>query len=467
MQEWCKERGLNLFTDGLKIYTTIDSKMQMHAEDAVAQHMKVLQRRFFQHWQGQNPWIYKNKKEIPGFIEDAVKRIPLYSVIDNKFKNDKNKINDFLNAKKTMNVFSWDGEKDTTFSIVDSLKYYKHFLHSGFMAMDPTTGHIKAWVGGNDYKFFKYDHVIQSKRQPGSAFKPFVYTAAIEKGYKPCDFLIDEPINFVYEENGITKSWAPKNADWVFTGDSLSLRQAIGRSVNSIAAHLTKIIGVEEIIKCAKRMGITSDIQNVPSVGLGSSDVSIFEMVGAYSVFANKGVWIEPHFVSRVEDRNGNVLFEYMPEIRDVLSEENAYTMIHMLKGSVEERGGTSQGLFQYDIFKNNEIGGKTGTTSNYSDGWFMGVTKKIVAGTWVGGEDRAIHFKSSALGEGGKMALPIFGLFLEKIYNDPAIDIVKGRFEKPKNYSIDLNCPYRITREDRDTLDEDDIQNNEESGSL
>ncbi|WP_293892214.1 transglycosylase domain-containing protein [Sporocytophaga sp.] len=442
--KWCKENGKDLYGDGLKIYTTIDSRMQKHAEDAVAEHMKVVQKKFFEHWKGQNPWRYENKKEITNFIEDASKKTLTYKMLVKKFGEGHDSINIVMNTPVQMTVFSWEGEKDTIMSPLDSLKYYKHFLHSGFMSMDPSSGEIKAWVGGINYKYFKYDHVKQGKRQPGSSFKPFVYAAAIEKGYTPCYLLPDAPITFRYEENGEMKTWSPKNADWVFTGDSMTLRQAIGRSINSIAAQVLKLIGIDAVINEAKKLGITSKLEPVPSICLGSSDVSVYEMVGAYSAFVNSGVWVEPYFISRIEDRNGNILHEVIPKTRDALSEDVAYVMVHMLKGGVEERGGTSQALFKYNIFRGNEVGGKTGTTSNHSDGWYMGITKNLVSGVWVGGEDRSIHFRTSQLGEGSKIALPIFGLYMEKVYSDDSLNIPKGYFKRPKKLSININCPPR-----------------------
>lgn len=442
--KWCKENGKDLYGDGLKIYTTIDSRMQKHAEDAVAEHMKVVQDKFFEHWKGQNPWRYENKKEITNFIEDASKKTSTYKMLVKKFGEGHDSISIVMNTPVKMTVFSWDGEKDTVMSPIDSLKYYKHFLHSGFMSMDPSSGEIKAWVGGINYKYFKYDHVKQGKRQPGSSFKPFVYAAAIEKGYTPCYLLPDAPITFRYEENGEMKTWSPKNADWVFTGDSMTLRQAIGRSINSVAAQVLKLIGIDAVINEAKKLGITSKLEPVPSICLGSSDVSVYEMVGAYSAFVNSGVWVEPYFISRIEDRNGNILHEVIPKTRDALSEDVAYVMVHMLKGGVEERGGTSQALFKYNIFRGNEVGGKTGTTSNHSDGWYMGITKNLVSGVWVGGEDRSIHFRTSQLGEGSKIALPIFGLYMEKVYADDSLNIPKGYFKRPKKLSININCPPR-----------------------
>jgi len=467
LQDWCKKNGKDLYGDGLRIYTTIDSRMQQYAEEAVTEQMKVLQKRFYKHWEGSNPWRYKNKTEIPNFIEDAAKKTDRYKDLVSKYGPGNDSIDIVMRTPVRMTVFSWDGDKDTILSPLDSIRYYKYFLHAGFMTMDPYTGFIKSWVGGINYKYFKYDHVLQSKRQPGSSFKPFVYTAAIAKGISPCTLVPDSPITFEYDEDGKHIIWTPRNADWVYSGDSLNLRQGMARSINTIAARVTKMVGVEAVIDMAHRVGIESPLKPVPSVCLGSSDVNVYEMVGAYSTFLNKGVWTEPIYIERIEDNSGNVLYEASPRRRDALTEEVAAVMVHMLKGGTEERGGTSQALFQYDLFRGNEMGGKTGTTSNYSDGWFMGVSTKLVGGVWVGGEDRSIHFRTSATGEGSKTALPIFGLFMEKVYADTSLDIKMGRFKMPRKMTININCPRRAERiivdslaiiEEEDQLPEEEI---------
>ena len=444
LADWCEKNNKDIYADGLRIYTTIDSRMQAYAEEAVKEHMTAVQKKFFEHWKGKNPWIYENKKEIPNFVEDAAKKTETYKWLKAKYGEGNDSIRIVMNTPVKMKVFSWQGDRDTLLSPMDSLRYYKHFLHTGFMAMDPHTGQIRAWVGGINYKYFKYDHVKQSKRQPGSAFKPFVYTAAVAHGYSPCYLLKDEPITFNYEEKGVKKTWSPKNSDWVFTGDSMTMRQAMARSVNSIAAHVMQLVGINEVIKYAHKMGIKSELNPVPSVCLVSSDVSVYEMTGAYSAFVNSGLWIEPYFITRIEDHNGNILEEFIPKTADAINDQVAYTMVHMLKGGTEESRGTSQALFRYGIFGRNEIGGKTGTTSNHSDGWYMGITRDMVAGTWVGGEDRCIHFRTSELGEGSKIALPIFGLYMQKVYADNTLDIKKGYFRRPKHFNVNLVCPYR-----------------------
>lgn len=447
-QEWCKKNGYDLYSDGLKIYTTIDYKMQVYAEEAVREHMSDLQRKFFKHWNGEAPWRYKNKDVIPNFVEDASKRTDRYKSLVEYYGKGHDSIEIIMKTKIPMQVFTWDGVKDTLMSPMDSIHYYKHFLHTGFMTMEPQTGYIKTWVGGIDFKFFKYDHVQQSYRQPGSAFKPFVYSAAVSSGVAPCTLVPDAPITFEYDEEGKHIIWTPKNADWVYTYDSLNFRQAMARSINTVAARVMKMVGPEKVVEHAKALGIKSPLRAVPSVCLGSSDVNVYDMVGAYGTFVNKGIWTEPIFIERIEDHNGNVLFTTIPNTKEVLSEEEAAVMVHLLKGGTEERGGTSQALFQFDVFRGNEIGGKTGTTSNYSDGWFMGVTTKLVGGVWVGGEDRSIHFKNSATGEGSKVALPIFGRFLEKVYHDPELQHMKsGYFKRPAKMSINIHCPYRALK--------------------
>jgi penicillin-binding protein 1A len=447
LQEWCKKNDKDLYGDGLKIYTTIDSRMQNHAEASVKEHMPVLQRRFNKQWEGENPWRYQNKQEIPNFIEDVAQKTDRYKLFEKKYGKGSDSIMIAYKTPVHMSVFSWAGDIDTLMSPYDSIVYYKHFLHTGFMTMDPYSGYIKTWVGGIDYKHFQYDHVQQSKRQPGSSFKPFVYATAIAEGISPCTLIPDLPITFEYEEDGKHIVWTPRNADWVYSGDSLTLRRGMARSINTIAARLTKMVGVDAIIKMAHNLGIESTLRPVPSICLGSSDVNVYEMVGAYSTFLNKGVWTEPTFIERIEDNSGNVIFEAAPKRRDAVSEDVAAVMVYLLKGGTEEGGGTSQALFQYDIFRGNELGGKTGTSSNYSDGWYMGISTHLVGGVWVGGEDRSIHFRTSATGEGSKTALPIFGLFMEKVYADTSLDINVGRFKMPSKLSININCPRRPER--------------------
>ncbi len=439
--DWCKKNGYDLYADGLKIHTTIHSKVQTYAELAVEEHMKVIQAKFFEHWKGRNPWADENGKEIPHFIETVSKRSELYQLFREVYNDNRDSIDYYMKKKRKTTVFSWKGEKDTVLSPLNEIKYYKWFLQAGFIAMDPTTGHIKAWVGGINHKYFKYDHVKQGSRQPGSTFKPFVYATAMENGYTPCDEFPDVPTTFQFFDGSENKTWTPQNSEGVYTGKTMTLRQAMARSVNSITANMIKIVGPEKVAKTAQKLGITSPLEAVPALCLGSSDVTIFELVNAYSTFVNNGTWTEPIFITRIEDKYGNTIQEFIPQTKEAMNEESAYLMVHMLKGGAEERDGTALGLRRYKIFDKNEVGGKTGTTSNYSDGWFVGITPNLVAGAWVGGDDRAIHFRTYALGQGSKLALPIVGKFFEKVYSDTTTGIKKGYFLRPKTFNVELNC--------------------------
>ncbi|MBC7390928.1 MAG: transglycosylase domain-containing protein [Opitutaceae bacterium] len=440
--DWCKTNNYDLYNDGLKIYTTINSKVQKYAEQAVYEHMKVIQARFFEHWKGKNPWADEQRKEIPGYIETAVKRSELYALYNEAYEGNQDSIDFYMNKKRRVSVFAWKGERDTLLSPVEEIKYYKKYLQAGFISMDPNNGQIKAWVGGINHKYFKYDHVRQGKRQPGSTFKPFVYATAMENGYTPCDEFPDVPTTFQFWDGAENKTWTPQNSEGVYTGKILTLRQAMARSVNSITANMIKIVGPEKVVVTAQKLGITSPLEAVPALCLGSSDVSIFELVNAYSTFVNNGTWTEPIFITRIEDKFGNVVQEFIPKTKEAMNEESAYLMVHMLKGGTQEKDGTALGLHRYKkIFEGNEIGGKTGTTSNYSDGWFVGVTPSLVSGAWVGGDDRCIHFTTYALGQGSRLALPIVGKFLEKVYADTTTGVRKGYFKRPANFNIELNC--------------------------
>jgi penicillin-binding protein 1A len=432
LKDWLKKKGLDLYSDGLKIYTTINSKMQRYAEEAVAEQMKKLQKKFNRLAKGSVPWTDKYGDEIPNYIQNFVKTTELFKTLQKKYKNRPDSVMIYLNKKKKMKIFSWKGERDTIFSPLDSIKYYKQFLNAGFMCMDPFNGSVKAWVGGINYKYFKYDHVNQAKRQPGSTFKPFVYLTAIDNGYSPCDRIEDRAVTINYVENGIKKSWSPHNADWEFTGENMTLRHAMARSCNSVTAQLTEKVTPQKVAKYARQLGILSPLKPVPSIGLGSNDVSVYEMVGAYSSFLNKGIRNEPFLITKVADKKGKIIEKFSPVAKRVISEETAFLMVYMMMGGLEEPGGTSQALFEFDIFQKNQIGGKTGTSSSYSDGWFMGMSKDLVCGSWVGGEDRGIHFVGEE-GEGCRTALPIYGIFMTKVYNDPSLGITKGYFPKPK----------------------------------
>ncbi|MGY6741876.1 MAG: penicillin-binding protein 1A [Cecembia sp.] len=444
--QWTRENlkpdgtAYDLFGDGLRIFTTIDSRMQRYAEEAMDEHMRELQKKFENEMGSRDPWIDENGRVIPNFLENQVKRTDAYRNLVRRYGANSDSINIKLNEKKRMRIFSWtEGEIDTLMSTMDSLRHFKKHLQSGFMSMDPHTGHIKAWVGGINYKYFKFDHVRQAKRQPGSTFKPFVYAAAIENGYSPCYSVIDQPVEINIPGQ---PAWTPKNADGKFTYEKMTIRRAMAKSVNSVTAFMMKKLGPKVVVETAHRIGVTSDLEEVPALALGTSDVSVFEMVGAMGTFVNKGEHITPFYIDRIEDKFGNVLQQFTPKKRPAMSEEHAYLMLHMMKGGFEEAGGTSQGVPWTLRDQGNELGGKTGTTQNASDGWYMGMSKDLVSGVWVGGDDRAIHFRSWVSGQGGQTARPIWVRYMTKVYADPALGYTKGPFPRPERpLSIEIDC--------------------------
>ncbi len=445
LDKWCKANHYDLYEDGLKIYTTIDSRLQQYAEEAVAEKMKMLQKRFNNLWGDEVPWRDLSGNEIQDFVLKAEQRLPIYKLLDKKYHGDAGKIQQYFEAKKKMTVFSWNGDRDTTFSSADSIKYYSRILNTGMMTIEPSTGQIKVWVGGINHQYFNYDHVNQSKRQAGSTFKPFAYVTALDNGFSPCDKFTDQPVSIKFNDNGKPDVWEPQNADFHFSYQEMSLRWAMGKSVNSITAQLTEKVGWDKIVNYAHKCGIESPLKSVPSVSLGTNDVSVYEMVRAYSTFLNKGNKIDPILVSKITDQDNNVIAEFKVKTERVLSEETAWLMLYMFRGGMEEPGGTSQALWEYTGLwkKDNQIGGKTGTSSKYVDGWYMGITKDLVTGVWVGADDRSVHFSTSETGEGSHTALPIFARFMEKVYADPESGYTYGLFPKPwvkitKNY----NCP-------------------------
>ena len=435
---WSRENGIDLYESGLKIYTTIDTRMQRYAEEAVAEHMAILQQDFSKKWQGRNPWIDDDHREIKGFLASRIKQTDAYKYLVEKYGKDSDSVNIMLNVKKPMRIFSWKGERDTLFSSMDSLNYYKRFLNTGFMSMDPHTGEIKAWVGGINHKYCKYDHVKQGKRQPGSTFKSFVYGTAMEAGFNPCQELND--ISPTIKVPGGT--WTPKNSSEPYygSGEPMSLREAMAKSINSITAQVMERVKPENVVDFAHQAGISSKLDAVYSLCLGVSDVSLFELVGAYSTFANEGIYTEPYYITRIEDKNGNVLESRVPKTRQAMSEQTAYKMIYMLRGGVEIEGGTSGGLPR-ELKIDNEIGGKTGTTNNASDGWYMGVTTNLVSGAWVGGDERSIHYNNWGDGAGSRTARPIWSRYMLKVYADPTLGYKKGFFKVPAELGIQLNC--------------------------
>lgn len=458
LEKWCKDNGYNLYEDGLKIYTTIDSKLQQYAEEAVADQMKTLQRRFYSVWGNEDPWEDSEKKKVD-YPDRAMRNLPMYKLLEKKYPNNPDSVTAWFNKKKKMRIFTWKGDRDTLFSTMDSIRYYGKMMNTGMMTLDPFNGKIKVWVGGIDHKYFKYDHVNQSKRQAGSTFKPFAYLAALESGMSPCDKFTDKPVRIAYQEKGKTEYWEPKNASYSNTYGEMSLRLAMARSVNTITAQVTEKVGWDNVVKWAHECGIDSHLESVPSVSLGPNDVTVFEMVRAYGTFLNGGLKTDPILVEKITDLDDNVIEEFTAKTKRVLTEEISWLMLYMLRGGMEEPGGTSQALWEWDLWKKgNQIGGKTGTSSDYVDAWYMGVTKDLVTGVWVGCDERTAHFKNGETGEGSRTALPIFAKFMEKVYKDPGTGYTLGPFPKAKvKITKEINCP--TPRYEIDTTANDSLQ--------
>ena len=461
LDKWCKDNGYNLYEDGLKIYTTIDSRLQQYAEEAVNEKMKMLQKRFYGLWGNKIPWRDLDGNIIPDFLSKSEQRLPIYKLLYQKYHGDTTEVKKYFAKKKKMKVFSWNGDRDTLFSSDDSIKYYARILNTGMMTIEPSSGKIKVWVGGLDHRYFKYDHVNQAKRQAGSTFKPFAYVTALDNGFSPCDKFTDKPVSIKFMDNGKPDVWAPQNADFHFSYMDMSLRWAMGKSVNSITAQVTEKVGWDKIVDYAHKCGIESPLKQVPSVSLGTNDVSVYEMVRAYSTFLNRGNRIDPILVSKIVDQSGDVVAEFKSKKEKVLSDETAWLMLYMFRGGMEEPGGTSQALWEYPGLwkKDNQIGGKTGTSSKYVDGWYMGITKDLVTGVWVGCDDRSVHFTSSETGEGSHTALPIFARFMEKVYADPKSGYTYGLFPKPwGKIDKEYNCPSPRIQEDTTATDSLDM---------
>lgn len=443
--EYVKPNGekYDLYRDGLKIYTTINSKMQNYAEEAIREHIKKLQGQFNEHWKGRQPW--GTSTEI---LTMGMKRSDRYNELKDAGLS-KAEIEKSFATKIPMRIFTWNGEKDTTMSPMDSLKYYKKLLRSSIMSMDPKSGYIKTWVGGIDYEYFKYDQVT-GQRQPGSTFKPFVYAVALDNGWSPCFAAPNVPVTF--EDY---PGWNPQNYDGK-SGGSMTLKNGLANSVNNVVLYLIKQIGSKPVAELAAKMGITSKIDPYPSIALGVSDVSLYDIVGAYSTFANKGLWTEPTYLTRIEDKNGNIIYDRYPKKITALNEKTAYMMLDMMKGVTTFGTGVRLRGPSYRIPY--PIAGKTGTTQENSDGWFIGITPDLVSGVWTGCEDRSVHFRSTNLGQGSNSALPVWAIFMKKVYADPTLNISKGDFEIPKDgVPAELDCSRYIKSEN--TLEEKGLE--------
>ncbi|WP_445737401.1 penicillin-binding protein 1A [Mariniflexile sp.] len=467
MKDWIKNNPKpdgtkwNLYNDGLKVYTTIDSRMQLYAENAVEQHMARLQAEFFKQNTPQRnptaPFIDLSPEEIKVLLKGAMKQSERWRKMKYDLNKSEKEIEASFHKPTEMAIFAYRKGKateiDTVMKPIDSIRYYKTFLRTGMMAMEPQTGHVKAWVGGINYRHFQYDMVKQGRRQVGSTFKPFVYAAAIDQlHYSPCDVFPDTPFCIEANKYGDPDDWCPKNSDGKY-GGTRTLKNALANSVNTVTARLMDKVGPKTVIDLVKKLGVESPIPEVPSIALGTADLSVYEMVGAYAAFANKGVYTKPVMVTTIEDKNGTVLYQFKPETHDVIGEEPAYVTIKLLQGVVESGSGARlrrtgpPDQFYKDIITGypygftNPIAGKTGTTQNQSDGWFMGMVPNLVTGVWVGAEDRSAHFRSILYGQGASMALPIWGVFMKSCYNDKTLNVSTENFEAPANLSINVDC--------------------------
>ena len=472
MKKWVEENkkpdgsDYNIYKDGLRIYTTIDSRMQLYAEEAVEAHMANLQEEFFdQAKENKNaPFVNISQAETDRIMKKAMKASARWNIMESNDKSEEEIIASFKQKTK-MKVFTWKGERDTIMTPLDSIRYYKHFLQSGLMAMEPQTGNIKAWVGGINYKYFQYDHVGQGARQVGSTFKPFVYATAIEQlGMSPCDSILDGPFMIRKGEHNVTEDWEPRNSDQKYRG-MVTLKRALANSINTVSAKLIDKTGPEAVVELTHKLGVTSEIPAQPSIALGAVEITVQDMVAAYSTFANQGVYVKPQFLRKIEDKSGVVLYEPVPESHDVLNKDIAFAVIKLLEGVTEggsgerlrtEGGGNGDNRWTgYPYMFKNPIAGKTGTTQNQSDGWFMGMVPNLVTGVWVGCEDRSARFRSLTYGQGATAALPVWGYFMKKCYEDETLNVSKEDFDRPANLGIKVDCysrPAAVVKDSTDT---------------
>lgn len=542
LKKWCashyKPNGepYDLYRDGLKVYTTIDSRIQEHAEASVREHLTEHQQHFWkEHARNKTAPFYDVKEEeVEAILSASMRRSHRYNVVLDRYphirqanreyykyssqrdgwrKQIEDLKRELMRAERLkmeseekelskqikklrkkvegiqpdldetweayhkiwkpfddsmrvvfddtveMSVFSWQGDIDTVMTPWDSIRYYKHFLQAGLLSMEPQTGYVKAWVGGNDYRHFKFDNVKQGARQVGSTFKPFVYALAMQEGYSPCEKVLNVPVTFEKDQWDLPKDWTPKDdSPKKFRNVPVSLKRALANSINPITAFIMKKFGPQAVIDLVRKMGITAAIQPYPAICLGTPSLSVYEMVGAHCTFANKGVYTEPVVITRIEDKNGNVLEDFIPKTNEVMDEKTAYTMINLMEGVVQFGTGVR---LRYKYKLNYPIAGKTGTTQNHSDGWFMGHTPDLVTGVWVGNEDRAAHFKGMFHGQGASMALPVFGIYMNKVWGDSTINLSNGSFERPEGeLSVELDCKkYEKNKNSFDSKSDDYIE--------
>ncbi|WP_048798509.1 transglycosylase domain-containing protein [Segatella buccae] len=472
LKDWCEQEGYDLYSSGLKIYTTIDTRMQKYAEEAAIKQMKKVQQNFKAHWGNNDPWIDEKGKVIPGFIEGIAQRQPEYKALMARFPNQPDSITYYLNKPHKVKLFDYEkGTIEKEMSTMDSIRYMVHFMHCAMVAMEPQSGAVKAWVGDIDFNSWKYDKVT-AMRQPGSTFKLFVYTEAMNQGLTPCDKRRDEYISMqVYDKNKHENvTWTPSNANGSFSGDSMPLKSAFAKSVNSIAVRLGQEMGIKRIITTAQAMGIHSPLDDQPSLALGSSDVNLLEMVNAYCVIADNGKHHDPVLVTRIVDHEGNEVYVGPKTDEQVIPYKSAFFMQKLLMSGTHDAGGTSVSFSSADyagsFFRDTDFGGKTGTSNNHSDAWFIAVSPKLVVGAWVGGEYRSIHFRTGALGQGSKTALPICGYFIKSVFSDSAFQGYHGKFDKPKDEDITSDmygCESYYKPVVHDTVKEDSLTHEDE----
>jgi len=470
MQQWVKENPksdathYNIYRDGLKIYTTIDSRMQIYAEQAVSTHLSNLQEEFFLQFKGKKnaPFVELSDDQTKRLILRAMKDSDRWKLMKEQGKSE-NEIKKSFEIPTEMTIFSWKGEIDTIMTPLDSIRYHKHFLRTGLISVEPQTGYIKAWVGGINHKFFKYDHAKHGTRQVGSTFKPFVYVTAMEQLHKsPCDTIVDAPFTIPKGKWGVSQDWSPKNSNRQYAGQ-IDLSKALANSINTISAKLIDMVGPKAVVDMAKRLGVRSEIPEQVAISLGAVEITVHDMVAAYSTFANQGVYIEPQAITRIEDKRGKILYQHIPQPKDVLSKDVSFAAIKLLEGVTQsgsgarlrttaKMGGAYTRVTGHPYGFTNPIAGKTGTTQNQSDGWFMGMVPNLVTGVWVGNEDRAAHFKTITYGQGATMALPIWGIYMKKCYADKKLEISEKEFERPKNLAPWAEC----RTQKNDSLDQD-----------
>ncbi len=462
LKDWCEANGYDLYTSGLKIYTTLDTRMQKYAEDAAIKQMRQVQQNFKNHWGKNDPWIDERGRVIPDFIEGIARKQPVYNWLLEKFPNQPDSITYYLNKPHKVKLFDYaKGSIEMNISTMDSIRYMVRFMHCAFVAMEPQTGAVKAWVGDINFDAWKYDKV-KAMRQPGSTFKLFVYTEAMNQGLTPCDKRRDEYITMqVYDKKKHeVVTWTPSNANGSFSGDSMPLKSAFAKSINSVAVRLGQEMGIKRIIETAEKMGIKSPLEDAPSLALGSSDVNLLELTNAYCTIANDGMHHAPVLVTRIEDKDGREVFLGPATSEQAVPYKTAFLVQQLLMGGMREPGGTSQSLWGYvGDYRDTDFGGKTGTSNNHSDAWFMGVSPKLVVGAWVGGEYRSIHFRTGALGQGSRTALPICGYFLQSVFRDPAFKQYHGKFGKPRDADITRDmylCDSYYPRAKKDTTETD-----------